>query len=246
LKLVALISISALSALGSTIYTASPATVTGSSYIVTVSANDTQGGDMAGMIVTANFTSGDSLVCTWQSTGTCSSGPGGFSVGYPQNTSTHPINGGTNWTISNNRTGFIMSSITFNGIAGLIAFDRCMAFSGGGFSDNNPLSCLFGAEGTPGSNTGFSVASGTGGTSGIEGTVQYQNAVHLAASSSVGDLWGQITIAFSGATFDSGETFTFRADTDELGQVTANPEPATMGLMGAALALIGFKLRKRK
>ena len=168
-------------------------------------------------------------------------------MSYPAGTSTHPINGGTNWTIANNYAGQVMDSIVFDGISGGIAFDRCMT-GANTFNDNNPTFfgfplCL--TEGTPGSNIGFSVGSGTGGTAGIDGTVQYQNVLHLAASSPVGDLWGQITIAFSGSAFTSGSTFTFRADTDEVSNIVANPEPGTWGLMGASLVAIGLKLRRR-
>jgi hypothetical protein len=248
----------AVSTLGSTITSASTSTVTGTPYTVTVTADSTTGALMAGMILTANYTTGGSLTCTWLATGSCTSGASGFTVSYPSADNTHPQVNDSNWVIANNRTGFLLASLTIDGIPGLTGFDRCMTGSST-FNDANPggttgTSCT--TVGTPTSNIGFSVGSGNAsgnggaGTAGISGTVTYQNALHLAAASAVGDLWGQVTIAFTGTSFTSGSTFTFRSDSDTLGSATLDvasvPEPGTFGAMGLALLGISIGFRRRK
>jgi len=239
---------SAVTSVGSTVSVLS--TTIGTAYTVTVTDFTTTGADMVGMEITASYSTGGSLTCTWLGTGSCTSGVGGFSVTYPVGSSTHPRTNNDNWTITNSRVGFTMTSLTVNGIAGLTAFDRCMT-SAGVFNDTNPggstgTSCN--TAGTVGSDLGFSVGSGTAGTgsAGTSGTVVYQNALHLAGSPIVGDWWGQFTITFAGTAFTSGRTFTFRTDSDTLTSAIADvPEPGTFAGVGIALMALGLVARKR-
>ena len=50
--------------LGSTIFGASTATVPGTTYTVSVTDFTTTGADMAGLLITANYSTGGSLSCT--------------------------------------------------------------------------------------------------------------------------------------------------------------------------------------
>lgn len=230
----------AAAASGSTIVNVS--TIVGQTYTVAVTESDTTGADMVGMLITATYSNGTSLTCSWTSSGTCSNTPtgGGFSVTYPAGNSTSPLNGGTDWTIANTRTGLSLTSIVFDGIPGKTAFDRCMGLLGG-FNDTGTslLACL--GEGTANSSAGYSVGDGNGGSA-INANVQYSNQLHLAGQAAVGDLWGKITIAFT-SNFAPGATFTFRTDTDTLSPLilTDAPEPATFAMMGAALLVLGLK-----
>jgi hypothetical protein len=229
-------------ALASTIVNVS--TVVGQTYTVAVTASDTTGSNMVGMLLTATYSNGTSLTCTWTAAGTCANTPngGGFTVSYPANTSTSPLNGGTDWTITNTRTGLNMTSISFNGLTGLTAFDRCIGITGS-FNDTgtNLLSCL--GEGTTNSSLGYSVGDGNGGSA-INANVVYTNELHVAGQAPVGDLWGKITIAFT-SNFTATSTFTFRTDTDTLSNIiiTDTPEPGTFAMMGAALLFVRWKLK---
>jgi hypothetical protein len=259
LKLTMLLAASSLSAFGSTIFGASTTTANGSTYTVAVTDFSTTGADMAGLVITANYASGGPLTCTWLAAGSCTSGVGGFSVTYPAAESTHPQVNNSNWILTNSRSGSTLTSITVNGIPGLVAFDRCMTATNT-FDDTNPGSAFnpggnCDTNGTVGSDVGYSVgtgnttATGGAGTSGITGTVAYQNALHLSSSSIVGDWWGQFTITFAGTAFSNGSTFTFRSDSDTLTSavldVSPVPEPGTFAAVGAGLVLIGI-LRRRK
>ncbi|MEO5925893.1 MAG: PEP-CTERM sorting domain-containing protein [Bryobacteraceae bacterium] len=250
-KLIFCLAFVASSAFGSTIFGASTTVSTGTTYTVAVTNFTTTGGDMAGMVITANFTTGGPVSCTWTSLGACNSGGGEFNVTYPAANSTHPQVNNSNWTLTNTWASHTLSSITVNGIPGLIAFDRCMT-GASTFNDTNPggttgTSCT--TAGTVGSDIGFSVGSGNGGgTAGITGTVQYANALHLASSSIVNDWWGQFTLTFAGTAFTSGSNFTFRSDSDILTSAVADvspvPEPQT--LVGVGMALLAMATFRRR
>lgn len=103
------LALSAVQAFGSTVSTLSTTTVTGTTYTVSVTDFTTTGADMAGIIITANFTAGAPLVCTWTVAGTCTSAGSEFSVSYPASLSTHPQASNNNWTVTNSRSGFTLA-----------------------------------------------------------------------------------------------------------------------------------------
>jgi hypothetical protein len=216
----------------------------------------TPGGGQAGMgglVITATFADG-AQSCTWVNATGCAGT--GFTVTFPSGTQTDPDAGGSGatWTITNTRAagaGNQITSIFFNAVTGLLAFDRCMT-GAGTFSDatNSSGNCSTGSggiEGTTGSNTGWSAATATGGTAGISAAALYANELKISSQAVQGDAWGSLKLTFGGTTsFVNGDTFTFQADTDKLASAGGTvPEPATFGLVGLALVGLGV-LRSRK
>ena len=101
---------------------------------------------------------------------------------------------------------------------------------------------------------GYSAGDATGGTTTSQADAAYSNVLHLAATASVLDAWGTLTLTFganSSAAFSGTQTFTLLADTDLIGgfslDVAAVPEPATFAMVGLALAALGaFRIRRRR
>lgn len=102
------------------------------------------------------------------------------------------------------------------------------------------------STGTVGGAQGWSAGdngpSGAAGTAGITATALYTDLLtDPSQPTPVGDEWGDLLLTFTG-TFTSGNTFTFRGDTDSI----STPEPATVGMMGLALIGLGaLRFRRR-
>jgi hypothetical protein len=211
------------------------------------------GNTMGPMAITAKFLDGTSGVCNWAAgvgVSGCTS-TGNFSIGFPSGSDTDPdVSGSTVWTVTDLKSTSSIVSLTINALSGNVAFDRCL--KAGGFDDTNNGGTVCdtahgGIEGTPNSAEGWSVGSGTGGTSGISANAQYSDILHVAGSAPVGDAWGFLTLTFTGTAFTSADTFTFRADTDIVTSQAADvPEPGTLAFIGAGLAGLGaLRFRKR-
>ncbi len=240
-------------AYGSTITTVS--TSVGTPYTVTFGSEASTEDNMMGRLtITAFFSSGaSSASCLWTSSAVNCSDAGDFSVAFTPDGNTHPVNsfGGDQWTITNLRAAGAgnITSIVFDGLAGTtgLGFDRCMSANSSFDDTNSPfLFCGFATEGTPGSAVGYSAEGSSGGTTSATAVAVYSNVLHLSGSAPVNDVWGRLTMNFTGS-FASGGTFTFQADTDLLSSFspdTTTPEPATLGMFGVALFGIGLLRRK--
>jgi PEP-CTERM motif len=210
------------------------------------------GNTMGPMLITAKFADGSTPSCNWAAgvgTSGCTSASN-FSIGFQSGADTDPdVSGAAVWTITDLKSTSSIVSLTIDALAGNVAFDRCLKTGGFDDTNNGGTVCTIaagGIEGTPNSAEGWSVGSGAGGTAGIAANAQYSNILHVAGSSPVGDAWGFLTLTFTGTSFTSGDTFTFRADTDIVTSKTADvPEPGTLGFIGAGLAGLGA-MRSRK
>jgi hypothetical protein len=199
------------------------------SYITALTQFATLGNMMDGMSVTAYFGSGGSETRTWQDTGTAGMG-GAFGTGWSLTLAGDSFN--SSWLFDfNSPTGaapLLLTKLVLNGDPGLTVFDR--TFLGSGFPAPEE-------EGTFGSALGRDFT-----FSGNETVdVTYANAVALAATAPVLDIWYSLTIDFgpNGIRTD----FSFVQDTDNV--VSRVPEPASLALFGAGLLGLGFSRRRK-
>ncbi|MEO5923861.1 MAG: PEP-CTERM sorting domain-containing protein [Bryobacteraceae bacterium] len=209
--------------------------------IVDVTGFGTSGNEMAGMMITGNFSTGGNASCVWAVTGANSGGCTGLTG---LNGFSLSLNGDTfssNWVLNGISTAVNASlqSLVFNGPAGFTVFDR-----------TSP------SEGTPGSASGRDASGTTSPTNGKQvapnGIATYSDIVSVGANAAVGDLYSKVTIVFGGGGTGlvAGQSAEFQMDTDNIGLRGGNPgsgvpEPSTFALIGGGLLGLAALRRKR-
>ncbi len=211
--------------------------------IVDVTGFSTTGDQMAGLLVTGNFSTGGNVVCLWAATGVDS---GGCSGTTGSNSFSLALSGDTfssSWILNGISTavGASLQSLVFNGPAGFTVFDR-----------TSP------SPGTPGSSSGrdangsTNAKSGKGEPAAVNGVATYSNIVSVGANAALADLYAQVTIVFGagGAGLTAGQSADFLMDTDSIGlrgdvPGSGVPEPSTLALIGGGLLGLAAFRRKR-
>jgi hypothetical protein len=194
----------------------------------------TNGAQMDGMLVTANFVGGGSQTLAWADLSASTGGVTGTGWSLA-NTGTTTFDTGS-WILTNTSAPGI-SSLVLNGAPGNTIFDRTIG----------------GAEGTPGSSGGVDFAV-TSGLSSYAINANYTNILRLNANPPVGDLFTRLDITFTSPAggFTAGSTMRFTADTDNAAagaviiEAGGAPEPGSLALLGGLLPLAGFVVFTRR
>ncbi|MCU0649065.1 MAG: PEP-CTERM sorting domain-containing protein [Gemmatimonadaceae bacterium] len=202
----------------------------------------TSGAQMVGMRVTATFADASIFQDNWRDLGGGNHGAqvaGRFrlSMGSTDDSFT------SNWTVASLTTGGPgLRSLRIEGREGRTLFDTCWPVRTDCANNND--------TGTDGSALGWTFSS-TGGTYGGTVTALYTNIVSVGGNPPVGDLFEELNMRFNADLgLVAGQTYTFRADTDnsrfDAPPPQIVPEPSTYALMATGLAGLAAISRRRR
>lgn len=236
-KLISSLTLTAVTlALTSSVYAASITTDNSLPYLNTgtMASWDTNGNNMAGMVITAFFANGTTNIVTWKTDeGAVGAGWSLTLDDYNKSTYTDTVAVGALWTLDVTNSNLTLDKIVINGTPGNTVFDYI----------NWP------AE-TPGSAFGWPIdwTRYAGSATNTDFTATYSTPVKLLNELSPHyDIYSTLTIDFNDSSrFSSDHVLKFYADTDNTINAPV-PEPITLVLFGTGLiGLAGSRIRRKK
>lgn len=184
----------------------------------------TFGDEMTNMSVQAIFSGGLNQTLSWAATG---AGAGGVTgAGWSLSVSGDTFAALWNFTINQNANLGQLTTLVLSGNPGLVTFDT---------ADPNP--------GTPNSAQGADFGI-TDDVLNAAATATYSDVVAVIPNAFVGDEFHVLTVSFAAGQGPRAD-FLFRQDTDNDIRRFQAPEPGSLGLLGLALAAVGFFRRRR-